>query len=436
MTVTTAPGGQLDQRLSCGLFDGFEAFRTPSDDDFRFVFSAGLVVPDTNVLLNLYRYSSEARDSLLSVLQNLGSSLWVPHQVISEFWSVRDSVLRDPRGTLALTTELDKLQARAEKMISEWARERSLSPGTAEDLRAGIEAAFDAAIERIGEFDDGGGTRYLEDSAGDPVVTALADILAGKVGAKPTQDVLEARIATGHERVAQEIPPGYKDKGKPGNGPVGDFLLWCELLEEAKRRDCNALFVTSDVKEDWWRRVGEAPRGPRPELVREMRQQTGRALFMMQPDGLLERARSLLNVDVSESSLENVERVQQFEVAKQAGDEWAAEAVAAVLDRLSEEAPVQAQVLRRAAELGGFINRDDVYRIGNYDSTRSLRGFTRPVRRIVQAFQDRGLIPGGVDDLLQAVYDDETVGLATGFSVPRSALPLVLEWADPQDAPA
>ncbi|ONH58414.1 hypothetical protein CcI49_22245 [Frankia sp. CcI49] len=424
-------GDKLDQRPSYGLFDGFEAFRTPSDENFRSVFSAGLVVPDTNVLLNLYRYSSEARDSLLSVLRNLGSSLWVPHQVVSEFWSVRDSVLRDPRGTLALAAELDKVQTRAEKMITDWARDRSLSPATAEDLRSGIEAAFDAAIERIGEFDDGDGVRYLEDSTNDPVVSALDDIIAGKVGAKPSQAVLEQRMATGHQRVEKEIPPGYKDKGK-----LGDFLLWCELLDEAKRRDCDALFVTSDVKEDWWRRVGEAPRGPRPELVREMRQQTGRALFMVQPDGLLERARSLLNIDVSESSLENVERVQQFEVAKQAGDEWAAEAVAAVLDRLSEEAPVQAQVLRRAAELGGFISRDDVYRIGNYDSTRSLRGFTRPVRRIVQAFQDRGLIPSEVDDLLQAVYDDETVGLATGFTVPRSAMPLVLEWADPEDAPA
>jgi hypothetical protein len=59
-----------------------------------------------------------------------------------------------------------------------------------------------------------------------------------------------------------------------------------------------------------------------------------------------------------------------------------------------------------------------------------LRGFTRPVRRIVAAFQDLGLIPAGVDDLLVAEYDDDAVGLATGFTVPRSVLPFVLEWAN------
>ncbi|SNQ49595.1 hypothetical protein FRACA_350019 [Frankia canadensis] len=52
------------------------------------------------------------------------------------------------------------------------------------------------------------------------------------------------------------------------------------------------------------------------------------------------------------------------------------------------------------------------------------------MRRIVAAFRDRGLIPGGVDDLLSAEYDDETIGLATGFTVPRPVLPLVLEWAN------
>jgi hypothetical protein len=158
-----------------------------------------------------------------------------------------------------------------------------------------------------------------------------------------------------------------------------------------------------------------------------MRAITGRMLFMVQPDGLLERARKLLDVDVSESSLENIERVQQIE-AQLVGEGWTANAVAAVLDRLSDEAPVQARVVQRAAELGGFISRADVYRIAEYDAERSLRGFTRPVRRIVQAFQDRGLIPDGVDGLLETNYDDETVGPAAGFTVPGSVLPFVLQW--------
>ncbi|MCL9761636.1 PIN-like domain-containing protein [Frankia sp. AiPa1] len=389
-------------------------------------------MPDTNVLLNLYRYSSEGRDSLLAVLANLGDRLWVPHQVKAEFWAARDGVLRDPRGTLALTADLDKLRVRAAQLLQEWARGRSISVHDAAELRADMDAGFDAVAERVAAFDDADGAQYLEDSSNDPVVRGLAGVLAGRVGAPPAQDVLAKRVARGHERIREDIPPGYRDKGKPGDAPVGDYLIWCEILDEAGRRDCDALFVTGDVKEDWWRRVREAPHGPRPELVREMALATGRFLFMVQPDGLLERARGLLGVTISAASLENVENVQR---TQQVSGEWAAEAVAAVLDRLLEEAPVQAAVVRRAAELGGFISRDEVYQIGGYDQRRSLRGFTRPVRRIVAAFQDRGLIPVGIDDLLETSYDDETVGLATGFTVPRAVLPLVLEWVGVGDPP-
>ena len=43
------------------LFDGFEGYRTPTSDDYRHLLTEGLVVPDTNVLLNLYRYNAQAR---------------------------------------------------------------------------------------------------------------------------------------------------------------------------------------------------------------------------------------------------------------------------------------------------------------------------------------------------------------------------------------
>ncbi|MFF4655358.1 PIN-like domain-containing protein [Streptomyces sp. NPDC001381] len=61
MTDTT-PGAD-DVR---GLFDDFGAFRTPTADDFTDVLTGGLVAPDANVLLNLYRYTEQARTDLLA----------------------------------------------------------------------------------------------------------------------------------------------------------------------------------------------------------------------------------------------------------------------------------------------------------------------------------------------------------------------------------
>ncbi len=48
-------------RTQVGLYDGFEAYRTPTEVDYRRLLTSGLVVPDTNVFLNLYRYNDETR---------------------------------------------------------------------------------------------------------------------------------------------------------------------------------------------------------------------------------------------------------------------------------------------------------------------------------------------------------------------------------------
>jgi len=85
-----------DAGTSGGLFDGFESYRTPTETDYRGLLTSGLVVPDTNVFLNLYRWNEHTRNDFLSVLNELGDRLWVPRQVMAEFWRNREKVLQDP----------------------------------------------------------------------------------------------------------------------------------------------------------------------------------------------------------------------------------------------------------------------------------------------------------------------------------------------------
>lgn len=49
------------------------------------VWKDGIIVFDTNVLLNLYRYSEEARDELLELMKSFQKRLWMPYQVGLEF---------------------------------------------------------------------------------------------------------------------------------------------------------------------------------------------------------------------------------------------------------------------------------------------------------------------------------------------------------------
>jgi len=45
----------------------------------------GVIVFDTNVLLNLYRYNDKARDELIGLMKSYKSRLWMPYQVRLEF---------------------------------------------------------------------------------------------------------------------------------------------------------------------------------------------------------------------------------------------------------------------------------------------------------------------------------------------------------------
>ena len=71
-----------------GLYDGFEGYRTATEAEYRHLLTDGLVIPDTNVFLNLYRYNEQTRSDLLTVLNGLGNRLWVPRQVMEEFGAI------------------------------------------------------------------------------------------------------------------------------------------------------------------------------------------------------------------------------------------------------------------------------------------------------------------------------------------------------------
>jgi hypothetical protein len=64
-----------------GLSDGFGAYYRPTDDQLRDIYARGIVVLDTNVLLDLYRLSPTARASMIRLLEALFSRIFVPYQV-------------------------------------------------------------------------------------------------------------------------------------------------------------------------------------------------------------------------------------------------------------------------------------------------------------------------------------------------------------------
>ncbi|WP_189737089.1 PIN-like domain-containing protein [Streptomyces nojiriensis] len=418
-----------------GIFDGFSGFVTPTPDDWKRVLSNGTVVVDTNVLLNLYRYNNAAREAFLSTLAKMGTRLWVPNQVMAEFWRNRERALEDPAKQLesskkALLADLSK----AVEKLRAWANRVSLDRAELRRLEGNLSQGFDQVIESMEKVVDSSGLGMERDTSKDRVISELAILLAGKVGLPLVRADYDAAIIEGKRRVEKKIPPGYMDKDKDSRGDdseAGDFLVWSQIKLEAKRRGGDFLFVTGDSKEDWWWIRQGAPVGPRNELAEELRDETSAHLYMLKPERLLVLARDYLAVPVTEDSVQNVEMVDARSEAEERVSNWNYVFLGQLLRALRAQAPVQESAIRRAVRNGGFVSRDEVYEIGGYEPGRMLKGFTRPVSRISQDVSFDANLSGFDQDVLVPVYDEMKAGFGRvdGFSVHESLHgPLEKAW--------
>lgn len=405
-----------------GLYTQFEGYRVPREAELHAALRDGLVAIDTNVLLSLYRYNPATVSDLLGLLAKLGDRLFVPHQVLREFWRNRRLVLGNPAGARAEAHRLLlKNRDGSTAAIERWAKQVALPQETTQELAALIEDAYievNARLEAVGSVRVSAATPTDEDS----VLNRLEPILHGKVGAAFIEDRSEAEILEGNRRVVEQIPPGFKDADKlESDNPeraAGDYLIWVQLLEEAKTRDLDLVLVTGDVKEDWWERGAQgALIGPRRELIEEFREVAGGRVHLLEPAAFLQ-ASEVLDVEIDPQSVQDVERVRD-EVAV-----WTADAVGAVLRALRVEELAQADVIEAAAANGGSLDRDRVYEVANLPDEKMLIGFTRPVVRITRMLQEEGVVPAGVPQLLYPWY--ESGGRATHLRVPEDIVEMNL----------
>jgi len=321
-----------------GMFDGFEGYRTASKDQQRDALRSAMVVVDTSVLLNLYRYTATTRDDLLKVLDRLGGRLWVPNQVMREFWRNRLSALGN-HGSVAQQTRgsLDKQRRGTTDVVGRWASAIGLDGSEMKGLQGQVDTLYlslSEAITRLQPADVGASGQTHEDA----VLARLEPLLDGRVGPALPEEERARNITEGARRVRDKIPPGYMDAEKAEvnreEGAAGDYLVWVESMHEAARRTQDLIVVTSDEKEDWWLRHRGDLLGPRVELVAEFRAHCGRQLHLMTPSALLAQA-SALDVEVRPSSLENAARV---DARREDGSEWTKEAVFELLRRLESRA--------------------------------------------------------------------------------------------------
>ena len=303
----------------------FRGYYNLSDSEFEQLWNDAIFIFDTNVLLNLYRYQSSTRDSLLSVMEKLTEKIWIPYHVGLEFQRNRLTVIAEQHK------KFDDVKKIVEDSISTMMnqfntlqlknRHSHINPDKLIDEIKKIQSEFLTELNVLEE-------RSINVNSQDQILDRLDNLFKDKIGNPPeNQKYIDTLFSEGEKRYKSNIPPGYKDSVKDDKASdeftyggitykrkFGDLIIWKQIINYAYEKNIkNIIFITDDAKADWWLKVssnGPKTIGVRPELKDEIyREGNVEKFHIYNPEGFLKYANNTLNVQITKETIEEVREV-------------------------------------------------------------------------------------------------------------------------------
>jgi len=289
----------------------FPGFYRPTDEEFKALWQTAMIVPDTNVLLTLYRVSETTRAKLLQIFEGFGERLFVPHQVGFEFQRRRIEVIDEQKK--AYEKVESQIKGLAKKAAGNMGRHPRLDKS---DLEERISKALEPIQAHVVETREKHPDPIVGDDAlgVDTVRDELDLILAGRLGEPRDPEEL---LKLGRRRYERDQPPGFEDREKDEPDRYGDLAIWLDMIDKAREEKKGVIFVTEERKADWWWKRATEILAPRFELVEEMRREAeGQQFYMYGLEQFMSRAAEELEITLSPDERDDAAR---------AGDAAAAE---------------------------------------------------------------------------------------------------------------
>ncbi len=290
----------------------FSGFYSPSNTRIKNAWKheKTLFVFDTNVLLNLYSYTEDARDDFFKILDGISDNIWMPHHVGLEYQRNRLEIIKNEKGIFKqLNSDIERIKKTIES------NEKS------KELQESMQDTLDTLSNIVKEWND----KQPEVRSGDKIRPKIEEFFNDKIGVPfPNQEDLDKIYKDGEKRYKNEVPPGYKDAkdkkdkkdfsyGGLNYVPMyGDLIIWNQIMEHAKQDDIKSVFfITDDTKEDWWYIIdssGKKRIGVRAELREEIERESKISLFdTMTTSSFMEDGKKYLELDVSDDSIDEIE---------------------------------------------------------------------------------------------------------------------------------
>lgn len=290
-----------------------------TEDEVEAIWKEATLTVDANVLLDLYRYHPETRSALIDALRRFEGRLWLSHQAASEF--VRNRARAAAAVGKELTEadgDLNVLGAALKKATDDLRGRRPLPREVGQKLKAELDAAIRTAKAAVEEVR----VRHANGVSADAVLDDVLSLFDGCVGAAPAAAELADLHKEAERRIKEKVPPGYEDAKKDGANAHGDYLVWHQILQQAKSSAKPVILVTSERKEDWWERAHGKTVGPRYELLDEAHRVAGQRVLIYQTDAFIEHAvgplhgwlAALVVDDIRREDIEDVTAAAEIEL--------------------------------------------------------------------------------------------------------------------------
>ncbi len=277
------------------------------EPNIKKLWKQAIFVPDTNVLLDIYCYPPETSRALVKILKYLKDQdrLWIPYQFVHEYLknlpTIRLRIREDfKQNKKSLNSRSNGILDLLKKYNDETDYDLDKHIGEIKDIFQTIKNGLQESRQK-----------HANRLKHDDLQGNIQELLGGIIGPQFSEERLIEVYDEGVRRYRLRQPPGFKDAGKDESRRYGDLIGWLQIICYVNRLEKKRpiIMVTNDSSgNDWFFKPGldGKTQGPRPELVKEMREKANVNFYIYQTSAFMELANRHLELDepVPETAIE------------------------------------------------------------------------------------------------------------------------------------
>lgn len=249
------------------------------------------IVVDTSSICALYNLQDKYKQTMIKIFQTMKDRLWLPSTVWEEYMDNRVKAIMNPVQERYGDVDFVKkggLLRPLKDYIEQHNSKEYYHPFMDDDKYREIKALYDNMVVDYRKIQ--GIIKAQQEKRRNEIKAIVEnDVIMNflrtlKHGKEISYDKMLTIAREGDFRYRNLIPPGYQDserytdnkkvQGKTGIRQYNDLIIWKEILEYAKLNNTSVVFISNDMKNDWYELKSKEPISPRYELIREFHDYT------------------------------------------------------------------------------------------------------------------------------------------------------------------